>query len=267
MDKTWFESKLKACESVKPEIEKLVKSLNMSDKDYHKVIAELDKDYGDMISILRLTYMMYCGEYNVFVEDYAKFQQWITESNIENLIYKYKSKYYFKNYLDISMEFDGDILITDPCYIMRAEHHGTTPTAEDDWNTCNRGFDMEKLGINHYMTRDTLCGDWGCATYNLDTKEKIGEFCADAGLVSVFLLDEVLKYNPNYDWYITKPYTATMIKDFKGTVEFSVKHQDGFYEDETEYHRKGEYWEAYYLEVTGHGVNKITEKPINFVGK
>ena len=156
--------------------------------------------------------------------------------------------------------FNGDILITDPCYIIREDKDG-------DWGICCYGYDMEKLGINHYMTRNTLCGDWGCTTYNLDTKEKIGEFCADAGLVSVFLLDEVLKYNPDYDWHITKQYTATVIKDFKGTVKFVVKYQDGYYENETEYHRKGEHWEEYYLEVIGHGSNKVTDKPINFVGK
>lgn len=58
-----------------------------------------------------------------------------------------------------------------------------------------------------------------------------------------------------------------MIKDFKGTVKFVVKYQDGYYENETEYHRKGEHWEEYYLEVIGHGINKVTDKPINFVCK
>lgn len=58
MDKTWIENKIKECESVKPEIEKIIKSLNMPDKDYHNVIAELDKDYGDMISFLMLRYIL-----------------------------------------------------------------------------------------------------------------------------------------------------------------------------------------------------------------
>ena len=87
------------------------------------------------------------------------------------------------------------------------------------------------------------------------------------GEVSVFLLDEVLKYNPDYDWHITKPFTATVIKDFKGTVEFAVKHIEGYYEEDTDYWKKGEYWEYYVLEVVGHGINKVTGKPINFVGK
>lgn len=35
----------------------------------------------------------------------------------------------------------------------------------------------------------------------------------------------------------------------------------------TDYWKKGDYWEDYVLEVVGHGINKVTGKPINFVGK
>ena len=52
---------------------------------------------------------------------------------------------------------------------------------------------MEVLGIKNYICRDTLYGDWSCTTYNSDTHEKLGEFCADSGMVGVYLLDEVLK--------------------------------------------------------------------------
>ena len=30
---------------------------------------------------------------------------------------------------------------------------------------------------------------------------------------------------------------------------------------------EADYWEEYYLEVVGHGINKVSGKPINFVGK
>lgn len=265
MDKTWYEEKIRECESVKLEIERILKEdIKLSDRDLRKVMKKLDSEYEDPMLELDFSCMDYCSEDN-FEEDYNAYKKIIKVSNIDKLFTKYRKKNYLDRYLDsIPVEFDGDILITDPYYIIRAKHHGTVPITNDDWNTCNYGYDMEQLGINHYMTRDTLYGDWGCTTYNLDTKEKIGEFCADAGLVSVFLLDEVLKYNPEYDWYITKPYTVTVIKDFKGTVEFIVKYQDGYYED---YHKNGEHWEEYYLEVIGHGVNKVTGEPINFVGK
>lgn len=46
-----------------------------------------------------------------------------------------------------------------------------------------------------------------------------------------------------------------------------VKHIEGYYEEDTDYWKKGDYWEDYVLEVVGHGINKVTGKPINFVGK
>ena len=208
------------------------------------------------------------------------------------------------------MEFDGDIIITDPCYIIKEHDESDKPQLSDyqiftnhgddgidannvrlsktfeerikdfqrdltewrkshpyDWDICDYGENMEALGIHNYMTRDTLYGDWSCTTFNSDTGEAIGEFCADAGLVSVFLLDEVLKYNPEFDYHINRPWTTTWIKDFKGTVQFVVVYTDGYYEDDTTYHKKGEHWEDYSVQVVGHGVNKVTGEPINFVGK
>jgi hypothetical protein len=37
------------------------------------------------------------------------------------------------------MRFKGDIIITDPCYIIRAPHHGTKGLTEDDWGACEYG--------------------------------------------------------------------------------------------------------------------------------
>lgn len=263
MDEKWVKAKQEECEAARPEIEKLVKSLNMSDKDYNDFIDSIESKYsstGGIISFLELKYMSYCGngEDEDFDSDYENFTKFIKNSKLEDLITKYKSKDSWEDYLDMSMEFDGDIIITDPCYIMRED---------DDWAVCAYGENMEALGITHYMTRDTLYGDWSCTTFDTDTKEAIGKFCADAGLVSVFLLDEVLKYNPYYKDHLKNKWTVTWIKDFKGTVEFVVKHIEGYYEEDTDYWKKGDYWEDYALEVVGHGINKVTGKPINFVGK
>lgn len=133
------------------------------------------------------------------------------------------------------MKFKGDIIITDPCYIIRAKHHGTVPITEDDWEACEYGVNMEALGIYNYLSSDTLYGDWSCTTFNSDTNEEIGEFCADAGMVSVFLLDEVLKYNPHFDYHLYRPWTTTLIKDFDGEIEVKIvkvdyRTDDGFTE-------------------------------------
>lgn len=81
---------------------------------------------------------------------------------------------------------------------------------------------MEELGIKNYISSDTLYGDWSCTVFN-DKEEPIGKFCADAGMVAVFLLDEVLKYNPNFDYHINKPWTTTLINDFDGHVDFDME--------------------------------------------
>ena len=150
------------------------------------------------------------------------------------------------------MKFKGTIIITDPCYIMRAEHHGTTPITDDDWKACGCGQNMEVLGIKHYICESTIYGDWGCTTYKVDTdpvkiidsmaesyaKEdheinlppvtsELGKFCADAGLVAVFLLDEVRKYNPDINkWIASHDWCVTTIPDFDGEVNYYIDKQD-----------------------------------------
>ena len=91
-------------------------------------------------------------------------------------------------------------------------------------------------------------------------------FCADAGLVSVFLLDEILKYNPAFDYHINKKWTTALIKDFNGTVKFVVKEVKYECDWESPYHKLGEILTDYEVEVIGHGINKITGKPIDFIG-
>lgn len=263
MNKAWYTKRIRDCESVKPEIERLLKEeFKISEKDFDSIMYDLNSQYRNTAStLLRMAVIMKCVGDGTYEEEYEHCIDLIKSSGIEELFNKYTKKNILHEYLDSEpMEFDGDILITDPCYIIREDK-------ESDWDTCCCGFDMEKLGINHYITRDTLYGDWSCTTFDLDTKESIGRFCADAGLVSVFLLDEVLRYNPGYDCDKETEYTATIIRDFKGMVQFVVKHIDGYYEDTTDYHQKGDYWEEYYLEVVGHGINKVTDEPINFVGK
>lgn len=122
-----------------------------------------------------------------------------------------------------------------------------------DWDLSNYGTSMEALGIKNYIRRDTLYGDWSCTTYNSDTNEKIGNFCADAGMVGVFLLDEVLKYNPDFDYHVERPWTTTLIKNFDGEIDFEIVHTEGVYEDDTEFHRKGEKWEDDSVSVVGIG--------------
>lgn len=127
------------------------------------------------------------------------------------------------------MKFKGTIIITDPCYLRLPDHI-------DDEIDQFTGNGLSQFGFTSYIWEDTLYGDWSCTTFKLekplgnrkvselsddDLKDEIlGTFCADAGLVGVFLLDEVLKANPNFDYHITKPFTTTLIEDFDGDVSY-----------------------------------------------
>ena len=143
------------------------------------------------------------------------------------------------------MKFKGDIILTDPCYIIREN--------SNDWNKCQCGDNMKTLGIKHYLCRDTIYGDWSCTTFDSDTKEEIGQFCADAGLVAVFLLDEVLEYNPAFDLYKSSPWTTTLIKGFDGDIEMKVIHTEGVYDEDTKWYKKGDKWADDSLSVVGTG--------------
>ena len=103
------------------------------------------------------------------------------------------------------------------------------------------------------IMHDTIYGDWSCTTFDAKTKKSIGHFCADAGLVAVFDLAEVLKYNPSFDYHITKKWTTTLIKDFDGDVWFEIKHYNKPYGDD------------YSVHVVGRGVNTKTNEPFEFI--
>ena len=147
------------------------------------------------------------------------------------------------------VEFDGDIMITDPCYFIKGE---------EEWTRFCKDKDLSRLGLSSCMVRDTIFGDWTCAAIDTDTGERIGSFCADSGLVSVTLLDEVLRYNPDFVRHLKKDHTITVIQDFSGTVKFVVKE---YVSD-----RDGKTIVDHRVEVIGHGVNRKTKENINFVG-
>lgn len=139
----------------------------------------------------------------------------------------------------VSREFDGDLLVTDPMYVMQAG---------DDWGRSEYGFRMEELGVRTYLTAETLMGDWDCRAYDAVTGKEIGRFCSDSGLVSVFLMEEILQYNPAYNEHLVHPYTAVWIRDFRGTVQFMVRKTG-----ETEW-----------ICITGQGINRTGGEEIRF---
>lgn len=101
---------------------------------------------------------------------------------------------YLYNLIDSEpVRFCGDIVITDSCFFINKD---------GDWEKSANGTNLTGIGIKSSISRDTLFGDWACTMYVADisrgctSKEEIGSFCADAGMVAIADLDEVLAYNP-----------------------------------------------------------------------
>ena len=69
------------------------------------------------------------------------------------------------------------------------------------------------------------------------------------------------------NYHLERPWTTTIIPDFKGTIQIEVVRETGTYEKDSEYWKAGETWEDYLVHVVGHGVNKKTGKAINFISK
>lgn len=184
--------------------------------------------------------------------DKAERYMWF-KNNVE-IIFDYLYINY-DNLLDSEIKtFDGDIIITDPCYILTEKDRNN-----DDLNL----YKLNSLGITNYLVEDTIYGDWSCTVFSEDIINKdskvLGHFCADVSLVAVLDLNDVLKYNPNFDYHINRPWTTTLIKDFKGTVQI-VKEED------KRYNEKEKRWEYdYNVRVRGNGINKVTGEPIMFV--
>lgn len=134
------------------------------------------------------------------------------------------------------MKFKG--IITDPCYIIKKD--------SEDWRKCDYGDNMAALGLTNYISESTRYGDWSCSTWSTPRKDveaqleelnalgrarwelmkQYGEDSVQAKIyddkIAVFLLDEVLKYNPDFDYHINREWTTTLIKDFDGEINYYV---------------------------------------------
>ena len=113
-------------------------------------------------------------------------------------------------------EFDGDIVITDPCYIGR----------KMDWE------ELEEFCEKRGLISQTFYGDWGCTVFknsgavgNIPAAAKsIGVFCADAGMVCVMDMRDVLELDPDFQKFIDEHrWCVTVIKGFRGKARLMAK--------------------------------------------
>ena len=111
---------------------------------------------------------------------------------------------------------DESIIITDPCYVFSKDW-------DKDWTNL----------MSNYIYHSTLIGDVVSTFYNTKMQpnfqwhdnnyKKLGTCTADAGLIGVFSLDKILKYNNedfNNKYLNTK--LVMQIDNFTGTVQIKT---------------------------------------------
>lgn len=100
----------------------------------------------------------------------------------------------------------GDIIIGDPCEMV---------CTEEDWQLCEWGEHMEKLGINNYLYIDFK--DEAQKIVD-NSKNILGTFCTDSSAIVIMKLDDLLNYNKTFNQHIVFPENWTIIRKFKGTI-------------------------------------------------
>jgi hypothetical protein len=71
-----------------------------------------------------------------------------------------------------------------------------------------------------------MCGDWECNIVD-DKNRQIGHITAGTGLLGIFLVNELMKYNKMTCGFLKQnKLDATVIHDFHGNIQFSKSIQD-----------------------------------------
>lgn len=107
------------------------------------------------------------------------------------------------------MNFTGDLIITDPAYVVKDA---------EDWKKCAYGDHMETLGIKTFLSALVTEGEEDFCAWSPDGMTCYGTFVTDSGVATAFLLQEILQYDPDFDEHLVCPENALWLRDFNGTV-------------------------------------------------
>ena len=268
MDRAIIERKLKDNEIIKSELKAHILSLfDKVDKDFEEwdstqnrykrfseyketILNKIDKPAIIQISLAGLTVYSRLFEGPKDIADNLN----KLVGRLEEYCDRCYSDSYIKSLEDTApVHFSGDIIVTDPCYLMNKDSN------RDNWKICDCGDSLDELGFTNYLSRSTNCGDWSCTLYGTEDNKVYGKFCADSGKVCVVLADEVFKYNPNFkkDFLENRDWCAAIIKDFEGDVHFRI--------DEVKFDYKDKECFDYEVKVVINGVNKKTGEPIHLI--
>lgn len=106
-----------------------------------------------------------------------------------------------------SLAFKGTIIIGDPCEMV---------ISEDDWDKSMYGEKMDLIGFENYLSFEFE--EDSPKVINCDTRKKIGSYCTDCCMICIVYLEELLKYNSDFNQHIEYPENWTVIENFNGCI-------------------------------------------------
>ena len=119
------------------------------------------------------------------------------------------------------MIFRGDLIITDPAFVAQSA---------EDWKKCAYGDHMEALGLKTCLSALVTEGEEDLKAVNPATGEEYGTFVSDSGVAGAFLLEEILRYAPDFDEHTECPENALWIPGFDGEIEVKGAGDDQWFE-------------------------------------
>ena len=115
--------------------------------------------------------------------------------------------FYMNGDKNFYMKFNGSIVIGDPSFFIKNE---------DDWKACKYGECMNNIGFSDFMT--IRFPDDPQVVIDKKDGSIIGGICQDSGYIVVVYLEELKKYNPDYEKALFTKENRTIIQDYDGEV-------------------------------------------------
>lgn len=148
------------------------------------------------------------------------------------------------------------VVITDPCYLTRKIKDGFDSVT--DWDLCNYGEHMDKLGFTTFKTFRNGVGDGAWKVFDSKSGKKLGEIWADSGLTGIYLLNDITNYNPTARVLQSEPeqpHGAIILKNFTGAINWRF--------EETIFQRFGKF-HYLILTVSGNSDGEVVEFMVSF---
>lgn len=93
----------------------------------------------------------------------------------------------------------------------------------NDWNKYYFEFFKKYNLETDDKKKEEILSEYSNYSSEFVKNHTFGKFCADTGKVCVCLLEDVLKFNPNFkEWMETHPWCVTVIENFDGDIKYEV---------------------------------------------